>query len=171
MKVEHCCQNEPVVVMEASLDEVMKVDAMMMNLLKSLTNDDVKLNDIPEANSEINSIEDVGETSNDEDGLKDDLEMKMGIDNDVVDDEIMTRRGLNYAKLIGDDHEAKSGGNRLKMRKSCNDWSMEQILNVLDQVRKRGFYDRIYLDHTIGCNGVEHAIFGNRIDMRLGLKH
>ncbi|CAG8807005.1 13820_t:CDS:2, partial [Dentiscutata erythropus] len=70
------------------------------------------------ANGEINSIEDVDETSNDEDGLKDDLEMKMGINNDVVDDEIMTRRGLNYAKLIGDDNEAKSGGNRLKMRKS-----------------------------------------------------
>ncbi|CAG8783058.1 25141_t:CDS:2, partial [Dentiscutata erythropus] len=47
-------------------------------------------------NGEINLIEDVGETSNDEDGLKDDLEMKMEIDNDVVDDEIMTRRGLNY---------------------------------------------------------------------------
>ncbi|CAG8736296.1 26259_t:CDS:1 [Dentiscutata erythropus] len=152
--------------------------------LGEIFRDEVKLNNLPETNGEINSIEDVGS--------KDDLKMKMVIGNDVinnvktveqamnriimikptiVNNGMTLRRGISYAKLIRYDHEAKSGGNRLKAQKSCSNVNSEWILNLLDQVRKRRFYDCIYLNYMIGCDGVKHAIFGNRIDMCLGLKH
>ncbi|RIB02636.1 hypothetical protein C2G38_2227296 [Gigaspora rosea] len=96
-------ENEPVVVMEASLDEVIKIDAMMKGLLKTLmTNasdvkwsddkknmmvssiirdeiymNDVIINDAPELNSKVQLIEYVDETSNVEDVSEFDLEMKM----------------------------------------------------------------------------------------------
>jgi len=52
-----------------------------------------------------------------------------------------------------------NGGNRSKAQKSFNDLNPERILYVLDRIRKRGFYGRMYLDHTIDCDGLEHAIF------------
>ncbi|RIB18710.1 hypothetical protein C2G38_2141977 [Gigaspora rosea] len=167
---ETCNRNEPIVVMEVPLGEVLKIDAMMKGLLESLTKDecdikginddevikvheddndkrnmmvnsismdeilkdDVKLNDIPEVNSRINSIKDVGETSNDEDGMKYDLEMK--IENDdynenvktvievktenepmTANDEMIMRKGTRYAKLIGYNHNIKRGWNRSKV--------------------------------------------------------
>ncbi|CAG8836247.1 36440_t:CDS:1, partial [Racocetra persica] len=48
--VGHHYQDEPVVVIEAPLAKVMKMDAMMKGLLKTLTNDDKCLNNIPEVN-------------------------------------------------------------------------------------------------------------------------
>ncbi|CAG8489769.1 1888_t:CDS:1 [Dentiscutata erythropus] len=107
--------------------------------LGEIFRNEVKLNNLPEINGRINSIENVES--------EDDLEIKMVIGNDIInnmktveqamntingiiipkvaDDEIMTRRGSNYAKLIGYNHKAKSKRNRLKVQKSCDNWNLE----------------------------------------------
>ncbi|CAG8564586.1 28026_t:CDS:2 [Dentiscutata erythropus] len=105
---------------------------MKRTLRVEIFGDNVKLKDLPKTNGGINLIDDIGKTSNNEDVLKNDLEIKMVINNNrsnnvktvikvkqamneimiskMVNDEIITRRGSNYAKLIRYDHEAKSGG-------------------------------------------------------------
>ncbi|CAG8729103.1 6693_t:CDS:2, partial [Ambispora leptoticha] len=79
------------------------------------------------------------------------------------DDDMKLRKGSNYGLLTRCHCDVKRGWDRSdtpKAQRPCAG-NPVVILNLLDQVRKRRFYDRIYLDHTIGCDGVEHAIFGN----------
>ncbi|CAG8836710.1 6078_t:CDS:1, partial [Racocetra persica] len=50
VEVGHRYQDEPVVVIGAPLAEIMKMDTMMKGLLKTLTNNDKYMNNIPEVN-------------------------------------------------------------------------------------------------------------------------
>ncbi|KAF0471946.1 hypothetical protein F8M41_025098 [Gigaspora margarita] len=106
----------------------MMVSSMSMD---EICRDDAKLNDIPEANSTINSIEYVDEASN-KGKTKYDLELKIGINDDnnemeaseettndttisiAMSNSVIRRKGMNYTKLIGYNCDVKRRWNRSK---------------------------------------------------------
>ncbi|CAG8663160.1 42871_t:CDS:2 [Gigaspora margarita] len=51
-----------------------------------------------------------------------------------------------------------------KVHRPC-DGNPMLVLNTLDQMKKREFYNYLYLDHMIECNGLEHLLFGNQIEI------
>ncbi|CAG8685623.1 15632_t:CDS:1 [Dentiscutata erythropus] len=101
--------------------------------------------------------------SNNENELKNNFKMKMEIDNDnnninndmktdvnieamlnsiiipvSINNRITIRKGMTYTKLI-------RYWNQSKVQKSGDNWKLNQILDILDQIKKRGFYSRSIL--------------------------
>ncbi|CAG8745657.1 17215_t:CDS:1, partial [Gigaspora rosea] len=140
-----------------------------------------------ELNGKIDMIKSV---ANDKDGLRYNLEMiTTWVDDDkivhgevatVINDEEMIYeiatpmtanngksviKWTNYGLLSRFKYDIKRGWHQPEAQKSC-DMNPVSKLDVLDRIGKRGFYERIYFDHVIGIDGLEHAIFRNQIDMR-----
>ncbi|CAG8511134.1 6284_t:CDS:2 [Dentiscutata erythropus] len=129
----------------------------------------------PSESKDVNSIK-YAEKSNNEKGSKYDLELINGINDSANNIRYNVKTVTNVERVMSEVIIPMAVNNGITLRRGMNyvksddNWNPEQILDVLDQMKKRGFYDCIYLDHTISCDGVEYMIFGNRIDMRLGLK-
>ncbi|CAG8480242.1 6417_t:CDS:2 [Cetraspora pellucida] len=78
------------------------------------------------------------------------------------------RKETNYGRLIGHNYYIKREWYR-NLRSNAHNTSGDKNsvlgLKVLDHVKKIGFYRRLYLDYEIGCDGLEHVLFGNRLEM------
>ncbi|CAG8836931.1 29700_t:CDS:2, partial [Gigaspora margarita] len=72
------------------------------------------------------------------------------------------RKGTNYEMLIGYNYDVRCTWYKIL----SNIKSSVPVLKLLKYVKEIGFYKQLYLDHAIGCDGLEHMIFGNRIDIR-----
>ncbi|CAG8516887.1 11828_t:CDS:2 [Gigaspora margarita] len=158
------------------------------NALPTFQTNNRKFENPPESNSKIGMIKSIDETSNN----KDNLEMIttwVNNANKIVHGEVATVindkkiryeiampmtanngksviKEMNYGLLSRFKNDIKHEWHRPEEQKSC-DMSPVSALNMLDRIGKRGFYKRIYLDHVIGIDGIEHAIFESRINMRM----
>ncbi|CAG8829922.1 18644_t:CDS:2, partial [Gigaspora margarita] len=63
-------------------------------------------------------------------------------------------KGANYGLLSRFKYDIKCRWHRSEAQKSC-DMSLVSALDALDRIGKRGFYERIYLDHVIGNSSTE----------------
>ncbi|CAG8473514.1 26324_t:CDS:2 [Gigaspora margarita] len=178
------------VVLDAPLDVVSKIDLMMKGLIESLAKhealNDRSVNDDRTAkpnytdekvknelfdeskmmNSQIKCGNKVAKNrmimANSNEGISNSKNSEWAI-SEIENDRMELRKETNYELLSRFHSDVRHEWDRSSTLKGQKpfDRNPRLVLNALKQIKKRGFYDYLYLDHKIECNRLEHALFGN----------